>query len=243
MTNGPSTSNPRPRRSRRAHDAVGQKCARMTFETKVNLNVLSQQSLYNPNEFLESVQTLCDLLPEIMPEKWGWWEPLRNPSRLYNMKELIPTNGKDCGTTYWKRARNPKAEGKFGVRWRSAVPQALDTHSHVDIAVDLGQVSQTSLVRWLKTQSYRSRAHIALIDIVVESRREFLRENEAATCGEYIYLVTHVLRHWLPDVFWGTVFGPPYVALFGKDRLLSAPVAVAEEIADDMIYVQLERFH
>jgi hypothetical protein len=78
-----------------------------------------------------------------------------------------------------------------------------------------------------------------LIDIVVESRREFLGESEAAPYGGSLYFVNHALRHWLPDVFWGTVFRAPYVALFGKDRLLSAPVAVVEEIADDMIYVQL----
>jgi hypothetical protein len=211
----------------------------MKFKTEVNLSVLSPRSLYDPVEFLESVRTLCELLPEITPEKWDWYEPLRNPFRVNNMIEMIPTNGKNCETTYWKRTRKPKAEGSFDVRWRSAVPRVLDSHSHVDFAVELGQVSQDSLVHWLKTQSHRSRAHIALIDTIVESRRGFLQENEMAPYGGHLYLVTHVLRHWLPDVFWGTVFGAPYVALFAKDRLLSAPVAVVEEIADDMIYVQL----
>jgi hypothetical protein len=52
-------------------------------------------------------------------------------------------------------------------------------------------------------------------------------------------LVTHVLRHWLPDIFWATVFGPPYVRLFGKERLLAAPASVVEELGPETIYLQV----
>lgn len=53
------------------------------------------------------------------------------------------------------------------------------------------------------------------------------------------FLVTHTLRHWLPDLFWGTVFGPAYVKLFGMDRLLSTPAFAVERLAEDMVYIQL----
>ena len=52
-------------------------------------------------------------------------------------------------------------------------------------------------------------------------------------------VATLLLRRYLPDLCWGTVFGPPYVRLFGRDVLLSAPVYRAQEIAQDTIYLQL----
>ena len=34
---------------------------------------------------------------------------------------------------------------------------------------------------------------------------------------------SYELKHWLPDMYWGTVFGKPYVDLFGLECLLSTP--------------------
>jgi hypothetical protein len=211
----------------------------MKFKRPVSLNVLSPQSLFEKADLLRAIQTLCELLPEITPDRWGWYEPLRHPFRLDELQTMVPPGSERCETTYWNRTRKPKAEGSFIVRWCSASPRALDTHSKVKFDVELGHVSQDSLIRWLRAQSIRSGAHLAFLDVVVPARRAFLMECQAVPYGGGFILVTHVLRHWLPDVFWGTVFGPPYVTLFGKDRLLTAPVSIVEEIADDMIYVQL----
>jgi hypothetical protein len=48
-----------------------------------------------------------------------------------------------------------------------------------------------------------------------------------------------MLWHCLPQLQWGTLFGAPYVRLFGRDKLLSAPAAVVEELGPEMIYLQL----
>ena len=48
-----------------------------------------------------------------------------------------------------------------------------------------------------------------------------------------------VLRRWIPDLFWGTIFGPAYVDFFGRDYLLRAPGHIVEEIAPHVVYLQL----
>ena len=162
-------------------------------------------------------------------------------ARAFDLKEferLITPIG-ECETVYWQRKRLPKAEGSFGVRWRSKSSKVRDTHANINFTVEMGHVPQDALVDYMKTASVRARADFAFVDALAESYRDFGMENGSVPYGDRFMLSTHVIRHWLPDVFWGTVFGPPYVQLFGKDRLLSAPVAVAEEIADDMIYMQL----
>jgi hypothetical protein len=52
-------------------------------------------------------------------------------------------------------------------------------------------------------------------------------------------LTTHQLGNGLPSLSWAIYFGPPYVQLFGKERLLSAPVASCSEVSDSLIRLQL----
>jgi len=48
------------------------------------------------------------------------------------------------------------------------------------------------------------------------------------------------LKDCLPDVAWGNVFGPPYVALFGgAERVRTAPAALVAELGPDRFYLQL----
>lgn len=49
-----------------------------------------------------------------------------------------------------------------------------------------------------------------------------------------------ILHEGLPDLAWGTIFGPPYVALFGgAERLRTAPAALVRELGPDRFYLQL----
>lgn len=210
----------------------------MKFKVPVTLNVLSPMSLRRPSDFLNAVRSHCDRLPELLPEKWSWWEPLDRPFNLNEVERLIASGG-ECDTVYWERKRRPKAFGQFGVRWISKSPRVRDTHAHIDFTTELNTVPQEDLVNYIKAASVRTRAHFAMLDGLVEHYRDFSIESASAQSGQFFFVTTHVLRHWLPDVFWGTVFGGPYVELFGKDKLLSAPAAVVEEIADDMVYIQL----
>jgi hypothetical protein len=50
-----------------------------------------------------------------------------------------------------------------------------------------------------------------------------------------------MLWRCLPQLPWGTLFGAPYVRLFGRDKLLSGPAAVVEQLGPEMVYLQLTR--
>jgi len=212
----------------------------MKFSVPVTSHVFSPLSLTKPNDFLDAARTFCRLLPQIRPEHWGWWEPLNREFDAEHLDKLVPQSG-NCETIYWQRRRKPKAEGGFGVRWRSGVPTAFDTHSKIYFTVELGQVEQEALVVYLKEASVRSGADFAFVNALTPKYREFAIEAEAAPTGQRFLVTTHLLRHWLPDVFWGTVFGPPYVRLFGKERLLTAPAYCVQELGPNTVYVQLTK--
>lgn len=52
-------------------------------------------------------------------------------------------------------------------------------------------------------------------------------------------VTTHQLIRGLPDLFWSTLFGPPYVDLFGRERLRSAPAHHVDQIGDSQFAIQL----
>lgn len=233
----------------------------MNFKNPVSVNVLSPLSMYRSSDFLDVVQTYCDLLPEMLPEKWGWGESdkdfyTENLGQLISgsaihadklqVRQSIPAKMQNrvavddkCQTVSWSRKKYPKAEGAFGVRWCSKSPSVHDTHALIDFVAELSQIDQAALVAWLKATSVRTTAHLALMDTMAPGYQDFAMSSGSAPTGERNLVTTHILRHWLPDIFWGTVFGPPYVALFGKEKLLSAPVTMVEQIGQDTIYVQL----
>jgi len=102
----------------------------MKFSVPVTAYVFSPLSLTRPDDFLDAVRMFCRLLPQIRPTNWGWWEPLKQQFDDKNLDKLVPQSG-SCETVYWQRRQKPKAEGSFGIRWRSGVPTAYDTHSDV----------------------------------------------------------------------------------------------------------------
>jgi len=208
------------------------------FKVPVSINVLSPFSFRRADEFLNAVRTFCESLPEVSPEKWGWWEPLKRDFDCQDLKQLVHENG-NCGDVFWKRGKRPKARGSFFVRWRSKSPQVRDTHAWINLTTELGQVGQDSLVAYLKRASVRTEADFALLDALSASYGDFAIESQSARYSKEFTVMTHLLRHWLPDIFWGTVFGPAYVRLFGKERLLTAPAYVVEELGPEMVYVQL----
>jgi hypothetical protein len=214
----------------------------MFLATPLSVSILSPLALYKEEEYLGAIRLYCDLLPQLLPEKWGWWEPLRTPFDPQNLNTLLPVKefGR-CSTIEWKRGKRPKAEGSFRVRWQSSVPEiALDTHSQIQFDVELRQVEQAILVNYLKRESVYLKSDLAFIESVTESYKDFAYENDSGSYGHgRLMMSTHLLRHWLPDVFWATIFGPAYVRLFGKENLLSAPAYHVEELGEEMIYVQL----
>lgn len=47
------------------------------------------------------------------------------------------------------------------------------------------------------------------------------------------------LKHFIPDVYWGTILGPSYVHHFGEERITSSPAHAVTKLADTMYYLQM----
>ncbi|MEI9898869.1 MAG: hypothetical protein WDN31_00685 [Hyphomicrobium sp.] len=62
---------------------------------------------------------------------------------------------------------------------------------------------------------------------------------DSAHREKHLHLVTRDLEKNLPDIYWTTVFGRPYVDFFSRERLLSCPAYRVKELENSSIVVQL----
>lgn len=201
----------------------------------IDVDILSPYSMFQVDDMLRRIRWHCELLPELVPEKWNWIDPVNKHFDLTQLETSIFPDGRFfVDYFYWKRTKKPGATGDFGIRWESGVRNVFDIHANTTLSVNANQIDQNRLVAYVQETSRLVEADLALIEIYTPEYSATIRYSGAADS-----LATHVLRHWLPDVYWGTVFGPAYVRLFGKERLLSAPVFRVDDLGAERVYLQL----
>lgn len=174
--------------------------------------------------------------------RWGWSEPLRQTFDC-DHPELLLEHGR-CVNVWWERNGKQKASGS----WRRCWGQLLNpcrTHASIDMAV-YESVHQESLLLYLKKISCLTKSDIGLIDSVSETYAPFAMDADFALCSKKgdlssctVMLSTHTLRHWLPDMPWAVVFGPAYIQMFGREKLLSTPAYHVEDIGPEAVFIQL----
>lgn len=216
----------------------------MKFKQPVHLNILSRRSMKKPEDFFHRLQLHVDILQDYKIEKWGWWEPFRRDFINTAKEEFIPDDRYGAAdSVHWKRSSKPKAFGSFEVARKSGVDYLLDTHSVETFECELKDVNQEQLVQYMCRSMLETDGDIAILDTVSAQYKEAKRAHDLLE-GAFIELErkslnTHTLRHWLPDIYWGTAFGPAYVELFGMENLLSCPVFRVEKLSESAVYIQL----
>ena len=209
----------------------------MRKEINYTLSVKSRKSLNKAEDYLAAVRLHCKMLPEYIPMKFDWVEPIKQVFSADDLSNLVFSNGK-VDNVWWKRIGKPKANGSWmrsGIR--SGNPS---TYTHSDISLNVGEtLFQDKLVDYLQVASVQSEADIGFIDSVVDEYKKMATLSEYAPYGGDLMLSTKLLRNWLPEMPWAVVFGPAYIRLFGKEKALATPAYKVEEIGKEMVYIQL----
>jgi hypothetical protein len=211
---------------------------------EVNVQILSRRSMLKPEDFIARLRHHCEALPKLLPERWGFWEPLKNIFDFAQLDKMIPNDrGGAADNWIWKRNKVPKASGSLDVAWISGVEGVLNTHASEHIEYDLGTVDTKEVVAYVQDSCLKFDGDLAIIDsCTLEYYERYMVVHdryEGAYIGNSFSVVTHTLRHWLPDVYWGTVFGSAYVKMFGLEVLLSAPAFLVKKLSNEAVYIQL----
>ena len=207
---------------------------------KYNLELISPKSYFRAADFVSMVRQQCALMPSYVPNRWGDFEPLKNVFDAKEIEALVDSSSNRGQQITWKRTGKPRASGTWFPRLKMLAPM-FDAQATVTITV-MDEIQQFEAVSYLEKAGASLEADFGFIDSWDSSDKEysdFLSRAEALNIGGFLYVTSHVLRHWLPDVFWANVFGPPYVRMFGLERLLDSPVFRAKQIGQEAVCIQL----
>jgi hypothetical protein len=106
-------------------------------------------------------------------------------------------------------------------------------------------VEVSDLVQFVHAASRDLQADLGCIALLTPTEIEFGYKNGTVSPVNVkrtqfnFFIAGHRLQKYLPDIYWLTTFGPPYLDMFGRDRLLSAPVFKAEALDAEHVSLQL----
>jgi hypothetical protein len=179
-----------------------------------------------------------DCAPGFLPDRWGLYEPLRKGFSLATLEVAIEV---------WehmflmKRVAAPKLESTVFMQYG---PHRQ--HSGWEISLRrLRDFDQASFCKLLRSAAAEFRADFGLLHSVLNLEIERGRAGGAVgfldskRTQKHLFVTTHDLKKYLPDIYWCTVFGVPYVQLLTREKLFSAPVHRVEELENGLIMLQL----
>lgn len=206
---------------------------------RYDLCINSRQSWLRFEDLERIIRLQTEMLSECMPAHCGQIDPANLPFSIEMIRELHSTGYQGEAISWSTRGRVPRASGFWSPRKVVALDdRTYRGHSYLNLTVQ-GISEEAGLVSFIKRGAIEAEADLAIIDGLSEHYRGFAEDSGCGLYGHILTPVTHLLEHWLPDLYWGTVFGPAYVRLFGRDRLMSCPAYGIEELDEEMIYVQL----
>lgn len=187
-------------------------------------DILIPRRLGSRDDAIQILDLISRCCPFAVPRRYGNTEPLRKQFDPSDPEEFL-----EC----WHRS----------VFWRGQLSTSLGhaflpygkrpMHASVSIMVTARKADVGQFVRFVRQGSVLFDVDFSFIYIPVVGDAPIIRATQTPP------VATHRLVRYIPDLYWATVFGPPYIELFGKERLLSAPAPVVEELDESHIYIQL----
>jgi hypothetical protein len=206
--------------------------------TEVFFEIVSPLPMNSKEDARKLFSIWAEVAPQYLPDRSGLHEPLREKFSLNTIEDAIRT---------WefqfllKRTASPKLQASILMQygphrkhstWTIGLQQLSDFEQ--SCFRSLLQCSATVLMPDFALIHRITKAEIARGEI--NGSIQFL---DTSKKKKSLFVTTHVLKKYVPDVYWTTIFGAPYVKLFSRKRLLSAPVHRVEELENGSIAIQL----
>lgn len=202
----------------------------------IHVNLLTGTDLSSKAEGRRLLEIWSDMLPGFLPELYGNFEPLR---------ASFPDDGLEKVLDRWDwpflmKRKKPRMSGS--VFMGSAKRQM---HGWIHISFDGGKFDD-HIVQFAKRVAIEFDAVFGFIHPMTKaefqgksfSRGVFTLHADAEI--RTLRVTTRDLNESLPDLYFGTFFGRPYIDLFGASKLKSVSGCYSNEfLHNDLFYLQI----
>ena len=193
----------------------------------LHINVLTRTDLANPQIAADLVRVVVAAHSDLVPRRYGGYEPL--PHKVDGPFEVHEFLREWRSPVFWSNGR--RATGGY---WFDG-PQL---HSAVKASVTSSRMAPDLTTHLVTNLALQLDADLSTVYFAYESRDLYLFRYKAVY-PFYLGPTTHDLKRSLPDLPWFTVFGAPYVDLFGREKLASIPAFRSEPLSTNHWIVQL----
>jgi hypothetical protein len=209
--------------------------------TSTFFEILSPLPLNRKEDARRLIGLWAEIAPNILPDRAGTHEPLKQRFSITDLGNLLE------GWEYqvlFKRVSKPKLHSSVFMQYG---PHRR--HSSWTISIDDPQnLNLPSVLNLLDRASTEFSADFAFIhkpteyDIETGLASSSISYLSTAKRSISLFVTTHLLKKYIPDIYWVTMFGKPYVDLFSRERLLSAPAYRVVELKNGSVLMQLTEF-
>lgn len=203
---------------------------------RLYINLLTKSPLVAKEEGRRLLDIWIDNLQSYLPDVYGNYEPFRDK---FDKEKVGQCLEKWSYAFHVKKSRPRMTGGIFMGGGK------IPTHGWVHIILEFRDKDQNEVVSFAKAISRNFGVEFGFLHLM--TKHEFgegfssgvhsVRKNSSM---DALMVTTHELKIAVPDIYWGTFFGPSYVELFGPDAFTSLPACVSvEELSRDSYYLQL----
>jgi hypothetical protein len=206
--------------------------------TPIFFEILSPLPLNRKADALKLFAVWAKDAPDTLPDRIGSHEPLRQEFSIASLEDALRN---------WehhvllKRVAKPKLTSSVFMqhgphRRHSTWSIAMSDRKHIDMQ-SIEDLISTSSVEFSADFGFIHEPNGLDTDLGLATGSIAFLDVKRST--KSLFLTTHMLKKYLPDIYWITVFGKPYVELFSRERLLSAPVFRVRELNNGSILMKL----
>jgi hypothetical protein len=204
----------------------------------VFFQILTPMPLNSQGEARKLFKIWAQHAPGFFPDRTVVDEPRSEPFSLDLLDEAL---------RHWtymfsvKRAASPKLEANVFMQHGPH----RDGHSTWTISLRrLRDFDQAVFSNLLRHTASAFNADFGFIHHITEAEIKRKQDDtigflDTARTEKTMFVTTHDLKKYVPDVYWTTIFGAPYVTLFSREKLLSSPVHRVEELENGSVVLQL----
>jgi hypothetical protein len=209
--------------------------------TSTFFEILSPLPLNREYDARRLISLWAEIAPNTLPDRAGTHEPLKQKFSITDLGGLLAEWEYQV---LFKRVSKPKLHSSVFMQYgphrrHSSWTISIDDHQNLNLP---------SMLNLLERASAEFSADLAFIhkpmkcDIEIGLASKSISYLSSAKNSISLFVTTHLLRKYIPDIYWVTVFGKSYVDLFSRERLLSAPAYRARELENGSVLIQLTEF-
>lgn len=128
---------------------------------------------------------------------------------------------------FWE-AKSP--ETAKGAAFKRTYPS--DTHGVVSLELDPKAVSIEKVVKFIKDLTVKLHGDYGFVHALPA-------DDTSAAPNAFLHMAPQDLAKCLPDLWWGSILGAPYIELIGEERIRTAPAHTVSRVADRAYWLQV----